>query len=303
MSLYNNVQQSLGSSGGSNWLTQGVMGNVNSLLGQAGSAVSNALGGGVLVNAVTKGVQNAASHAVEKTINKYIPKQIQKAVNVGMSATSDLLNGNWQEAGMKVLRSGLIGDLFPKSSGIISQYAAYGVPTPMYGGVSPAEAKRIYEESRGETFAKKNLWLIEVSSPLNCAVSGRFNLFATELEYSPFIVQGDKVKVGGATVDSVTSNDPVELTVTTLDDSAGSIKLWFAAHHAAAVARDGTVGEPGKYAIRVKIVHHFISDTGEGYQDIGLFRPESLQVSLSRRDDNLEELQMTFSQLDTFMEP
>ena len=65
------------------------------------------------------------------------------------------------------------------------------------------------------------------------------------------------------------------------------------------------MGTPAQYAIKIRVVHSFVT-TGSnrgGYEDIGLFRPSSLDVSLSRREDGLQEMQMTFSQLDTFMRP
>ena len=96
-----------------------------------------------------------------------------------------------------------------------------------------------------------------------------------------------------------------ELRLTTIDDQQGTLKRWFAAHHGAAAPRDGTVGVPDSYAITIKVVHAFItrgSNRG-GYEDIGMFRPANMALSLSRREDGLEEVQMSFSQLDTFMRP
>jgi hypothetical protein len=136
-------------------------------------------------------------------------------------------------------------------------------------------------------------------------MSQRFNLFATEVEYEPFIVAGEKRRVGGAVIDAVQGAEHVELRLTTIDDQQGTLKRWFAAHHGAAAARDGTVGVPDSYAITIKVVHAFItrgSNRG-GYEDVGMFRPANMAVSLSRREDGLEEVQMSFSQLDTFMRP
>lgn len=186
----------------------------------------------------------------------------------------------------------------------------WGTPTPMMGGLTPQEARRILKQVLGENRAKKSLFLLEITSSLQGGqlnMPERFNLFATDVEYSPFIIEGEKIKVGGTSIDAVSGNEAVELSITTLDDEQGSLKKWFAAHHLAAASRDGTVSEPGKYAIKVRIVHAACTDELasklSGYESLGLFRTANLAVSLSRREDALEELQMTFSQLDTFMRP
>lgn len=180
----------------------------------------------------------------------------------------------------------------------------------LFGGITPREAREMVTSMLAEQFARKNLFLVEVTSNLGGGtlnMPSRFNMFVTDIEYSPFILQGEKVPIGGAQADTMTGNDPVELQITTMDDRQGTLKRWFAAHARAAAARDGTVSEPGKYAIRIAIAHSFIESSrasaGNAFEVIGLFRPATLAVSLSRRDDALEELQMTFSQLDTFMRP
>ena len=181
--------------------------------------------------------------------------------------------------------------------------------TPVFGGISPQDAKLIYDQMRSETFAKKNLWRVTVTSSLASVnvPAERFNLFATEVDYSVFTIQADKVKIGGMTVDLVDSAEPIELRITTLDDQSGTLKRWFRAHFEAVTANDGTVNEPAKYAIGIKVSHGFINPDEEPedgrFEINGYFRPQSLDLSLSRREDALEEISMTFSQLDTFMRP
>lgn len=305
MSLYNNVAESL--SGGS--LFGSIRSGMNAALGGVADAATQAMGGGKLAQTVTRMGQSAAVNAGMNVVNKHIPMHAQRALNVGAGAVGDLMRGDWDSAGLRVLNSGLLNEYLPGFGGGVAAQAAYwGGETPLLGGISPAEAKRIYDEVRGERLSKKNLWLLEVTSRLGGGgmnMPDRFNLFSTEVEYSPFIIAGDKHRVGGAVIDGVQGSEPVELRLTTLDDDTGSLKRWFAAHHGAAAARDGTLGKPDSYAITIKVVHSFItagSNRG-GYEDIGLFRPVNLDVSLSRREDGLQELLMTFSQLDTFMRP
>lgn len=180
--------------------------------------------------------------------------------------------------------------------------------TPIMGGVTPREAKEIFESVHEQKYARKNLWLIEVTSNLNSGeqdIPGVFNLFATEVSYSPCIMTGEAVKIGGANYDAVRGHEPSELSITTYDDAKGTIKKWFAAHHHAASSTDGTVSEPASYAITFRIVHSAITnETADGaFEATGYFRPTNLECTLSRSDDGMEEVQMTFAQLDTFMRP
>lgn len=302
MSLYNNVAERLSTSG----LFGALRTTLSSAIGGVTDSAAQALGGGKVAQTVANMGKSAAVNASMNLVNKHVPIQAQRAINVGFGAVGDIMQGDWDSAGMRILQSGLLNEFLSGISGVASQTAYWGAPTPLWGGISPTEAKRIYDEVRGENHSKKNLWLIEVSSSLSGDMSQRFNIFATEVDYSPFIVAGDKRRVGGAVVDAVQGAEPVELRLTTMDDQDGNIKRWFAEHHAAAAPRDGTVGVPDSYAITIKVVHSFItreSVRGSGYEDIGLFRPVNLDVSLSRREDGLQEIQMTFSQLDTFMRP
>lgn len=299
MSLYNNVAESLSASG----LLGSIKSGISSAVGGVSSSVSSALGGGKLATAVTKYGANMANTAAQNMINKHISPQMAKMINTGGGMLGDVLSGDFEGAAVRLLDSGLLSKYFPGLGGIASQAAYWGTPTPLMGGISPSEAKRIHDESRATEFARKNLFLIEIDSPLQGDVSSRFNLFVTDVEYTPMILSGDKRKIGAAHTDAVNSSDPIELRITTLDDKSGFIKRWFMAHAGAAVARDGTVGTPASYAVGVKIVHAFITSESNqgGYEDVGLFRPANIDISLSRREDGLQEVQMTFTQLDTFM--
>ena len=301
MSLFNNVAANLKENlKDVTSIASGIKGAVSGIADSAMDFVGDSAFGSALV----QGAQGVAMQAASGLVNKYVPASAQKIINTGIGAGKAILSGDWDQAGMELLSSGLVGQLFPGMRGLAAQLAYWGVPTPLFGGISPTEAKRIYDEIRGEKLAKKNLWLLEVTSALSGGglnIPSRFNMFATSVEYTPFTVNGDKVTVGASNVDLVGSCGPVEMNISTLDDQDGSLKRWFALHHSAATASDGTIGEPGKYAIRIKIVHSFIEENDSAYTDIGLFRTESLSHSLSRREDDLQELQMTFSQLDTFM--
>lgn len=195
-----------------------------------------------------------------------------------------------------------------RSAPIRGNGSYWSTATPVFGGISAQEAKQIYDQMRAETFGKKNIWRVTISSDLESGtydMPERFNLFATDVEYSPFMLQGDKAKIGSVAIDFIDSAEAIELRITTLDDQKGTLKRWFEKHFRAAASLDGTVLEPGNYAVKITVAHGFINPDEEPnhFEIKGYFRPQSLDVSLSRREDALEEVSMTFSQLDTFMRP
>lgn len=300
MSLYNNAAARAMGGG----LFGSLKSGIGAAIGGVASQAAGALGGGRFATTVTNMGAHMATQAATNFIDQRISSKAQRAIDLGAGVLYDGLRGDWDGAAMRLLDSGMLSSLFPKSmGGLVAQAQYWGTPTPLFGGISPQEAKRIYDQMRLHQLAKKNLFLLEVSSPLQGDVSERFNLFATDVDYSPFILTGDKHRVGGAIVDSVTGSEPVELSLTTMDDQSGFLKRWFATQYASAVSMDGTVGLPANYYVRFRIVHAFINKAAAqtAYQDIGLFRPANLDVNLSRKEDGLQELNMTFSQLDSFM--
>lgn len=178
---------------------------------------------------------------------------------------------------------------------------------PLLGGVKPGELYEVFEQVKSQKYSKKNLWLLEISSRLNSGaqnVPKLFNLFATSVSYTHGTISGEATKIGAANYDVVQGVEPVELTITAYDDATGTLKKWFSAHQAAAVASDGTIAEPDAYAITVRILHGFVKrPDSTPYENVGLFRPVSMELSLDRHEDGLEEITMQFAQLDTFMRP
>lgn len=302
MSLYNNVSESLSSGGLIGAINDGVRG----VTGRVSSGVADALGGGRLATAAASYGEHMANTSASRLINKHVTPEMARVINTGGGMAGDLMSGDFEGAAIRLLDSGLLSQYLPGLGGIASQSKYWGGrPIPLLGGIGALEAQEIHERARQTQFAKKNLFLIEISSPLQGDVSSLFNLFATDVDYTPMVISGDKRQVGAAHVDTVSSSDPIEIRITTLDDKSGYIKKWFMAHAGAAAARDGVVSPAGRYAINIKIVHAYITQSSNigGYEDKGLFRPGNIDLSLSRREDGLEEIQMTFSQLDTFMRP
>lgn len=297
MSLYNNTSNQLT---GAFSLTGSVKSLVGGAVGSLGGAIADKVGGGLLVQAGASLVGNMAANAAVGLVNKHIPPSAQRAIGTGVGMLSDLKSGNVIGAGLKLLDSGLLDGVLSGQGG----NGFMGRSNPLFGGITPARAKMLYENARGQEHAKKNLFLVEVESRLDGAsVSEVFNMFVIGLDYEPFTVSGEKRKVGGSTVDTVTGGEPTDLSFTTLDDKEGTLKRWFSAHHAAASPKNGTVGVPEQYAIKFKIYHGGVEARSARYVDIGYYRPVKLGVSLSRSEDAMEQLEMSFTQIDTFMEP
>lgn len=236
----------------------------------------------------------AAVSIAKSMAGKFIPPQVTRGINKGLGALADLSNGNI---------IGAVDRFFPDAlGGLLTQANYFGTPTPLFGGISPYEAKMIFDEAQSNKLCRKNLWLIELQSNLYGDDSYRFNLFCTSLDYAPFTISGEKHKIGAAHVDTVNSGDPVELRMTTYDSEDGFIKRWFEEHCNAMVSKDGTVGVPNDYAVKITIVHGFITQDSNrgGYENVGWFRPANIELSLSRSEQAMAELQLSFVQMDTF---
>lgn len=180
---------------------------------------------------------------------------------------------------------------------------------------------KLYRSYRDIQRARKNHFIIKVSSALRGDFSDVFNLLVTDLEFSPLNLSGDKKKVGGAYIDSVTGSEATELRFTTYDDQNGTIRQWFEDHAVFVCGKDGTFGLPSSYAIKFEIFRGYnrsmsiknqnlLSDMSsllfdvsndQGFLSVGLFRPVTYDESLSRKEQSLTELSLVFTQLDTFM--
>lgn len=299
MSLYNNVSDSLIKSlNGGNFLG-GVDTSIRDGISGATGKAAELAGGGKLANNIAGRVSSMAGSAASNALNSHIPPELKRAINTGADSVNTLLNGgSWDDVASNILDSGVADQVLGRLAG--NSYM--GKKTQLYGGISANDAKRIHSEAITTKRAKKNLFLLKVKSALGGDQSHEFNLFCTDIDHSPLIISGDRANVGGASVDLPTSSDADEMRITTMDDRNGTMKKWMEKHGAAVVARDGTVGVPANYMITIEIEHAFVGDA-RGYVSKGIYRAVTYESSLSRKDDAMEEISMTFTQLDTFMRP
>ncbi|GAB4059107.1 hypothetical protein [Uliginosibacterium sediminicola] len=308
MSLFNDVSARLASEATAASLSSsGARGALSLALGSAADAVVSTVGGGVL-GTLARGGTTMAQNAIANTVDGFIPPGSLAALDVGSRALGDVLSGNFSGAGQRLMESGFLDAVVPGLRGIAIQERYWKTPTPMFGGLTPAEARAMFMDTVGVRRAKKNLWILEVSSNVlgSDQPELRFNLLASEVEYAPNTITGDRRRIGGVVSEALQSSEPVEMRITTFDDEQGSLKKWFDAHAKRTVHQDGTFGVPGGsngYAIKIKIVHgtNSTAKMGGAYYDAGYFRTANEEISLSRREDAFQELQLTFAQLDTFM--
>jgi len=300
MSLFNELSRQVTLEGiGKGRLS--LLGARDSILGKISGGVQGAFGNTALGGALGSIAANKAATALGGIANNELLGQADR----GLSIAQDLFDGNFSDAGVNLLGSGFLDGIFFGASVYGSQARYLHSKNELFGGITPLQAKQIITDLQAVKFAKNNLFLLEISSSwmTDYDATRIFNLFCTSLNYSAQTISGDKRKIGGATIDAVVSTEPVELSLTTLDSKNGYLKQWFKDHAAATVSQDGTVGLPSRYAIKIKVIHSVIAqeDIGNGYNGEGLYRPGAIETSLSRHEHGLEEITMTFSQLDTCM--
>ncbi len=183
--------------------------------------------------------------------------------------------------------------------------------TPLLGGITLDQAARMHAEMRSVDRAKKNLFVIEVSdlsTSNNSLPEGdgfySFNFFAVEVNYAPLTISGEKRRVGGVMLDGLTGNEPVEMRITTFDDTEGTLKRWFSSKAESIAHKDGTVGVPADYLVKIVVSHAFVAGAeGKPFREEFLMRAVNIEHDLSRRDDAMAELQMTFTETDTQVRP
>ncbi|MCF7995285.1 MAG: hypothetical protein K9L88_10650 [Chromatiaceae bacterium] len=244
-------------------------------------------------------IVNTAANAVTSQIGADTMTSIQTGFDaVGMAASGDF------EGLASLALSELSGHVGGFAGDVLGQMHHGGSGGSMiHGGISPADAVQLYREAMAATHARKNLFFISIESNYFNDFSGLFNLYAIDVERGPSEVSGSKARVGSAQIDLLTQSEPVVLRITTMDDAKGTLKKWFEVQTAAVARADGSFGVPGGpngYALTITIQHAFAAGFG-GFTGKVLCRPQSYEVGLSRREDAVEELQMSFMQLDTFL--
>lgn len=278
----------------------GQVGNANSALGNAEGGALGAIGSGV-----------------GKVLNN-------DYVKTGVGAFN-------QATGLMDNVKGLIG---AAKSFLADPYQV--VPNPLLGGYSRKETQKMAQLAMSKAYAKNNLFLVRLIDPnfptrskelksfpsdFEADAQSKFDLLAMSVSYNPVAITGDAVKLGMLQGDSIQQSERVEIRMTFLDFSNGTIKRYLIAKKNRMVNKDGTANTPSSYLILLTI-HHLdqtIGTTKIGKKTIGFFdeekllkgsqeqsylvRVSSLDIDLNKREDSLQELQVTFTQIDQFMLP
>ena len=141
------------------------------------------------------------------------------------------------------------------------------------------------------------------SRSISAIAINSFDLLCMDVSYGPSIIS-DHVQVGSGFIDRPTGRNPIEMSITTMDDEAGSLKRWFNGKLDQVTHLDGTFGLPKDYIVGIEIVHAIPSDQVPGYKlaysKTMKMRPQSIQMDLSRRDQAVAEHQLVFSQFDSW---
>lgn len=240
-------------------------------------------------------IETQAPRLLTDAAERYLPAHLRTALNQMVDAYE---SGSALDAAQQVGLRALINS----GQFLAVRELFLNTENPLMGGLTPLQAVDLI--SRSPRRAQANLFVVSVT-PIDSSaenVSDSFNMLCTNAEYSPFTVSGEYQNVGGAKVSTIAGNEAVELTLTTNDDMSGTLKRWFAQMSARAAAGDGTVGVPASYGIRIAITHAFAGGDipDAAYTDEGVYRTANLALSTRRGENALAELNMTFSQLDTF---
>lgn len=264
--------------------------------------------GNLLMNAVrVTATRSVKSSIIDRALNAGAQVAIKKVVSkIPASARKHLpLARKLLSGGVSGLIDGALDNLFEKFgiNGTLLPGSAAAGPSQLLGGITLQQAKEIFDQSIATDFAKKNLWCIRVRN-LQGGTPLDINLFATDVSYPGFTVTGDAVHVGSGSFDTVTNSERREMRVVTMDDTGGSVKRWFAERHDVMCHADGTFGLPIEYLFRVDVLHAFINEETDGapagWVDTFIMRPGNMDLDLSRREDGMQEIQLTFVQWDTF---
>ena len=224
-------------------------------------------------------------------VGKFVPKKLQGTVNRA-------LRGDIGGAIADGLGNAVTGAVAEKLGKL-----------RLLGGISLSEAERIAAEVQSTSYAKKNLWYLQIGEWETEAgyedIGHAFNMFATDVSYSPGSITSEGKPIGMGVMDGISGTERAELRITTYDDARGTIRGWFAAKKAKVAHDDGTVGLPIEYLIKILVGQSATDEMGGTlfgqFTETYLLRPTSIDYELSRTEDGLQQIQMTFSQFDTFM--
>src|SRR5690606_872553 len=125
---------------------------------------------------------NAATKAIPQNARKHLPLARELLVN----GPGGLINAGLDSV---LLKYGVLGT----ASNMPEHSAAYFGPNDLLGGLTLKEAREIFQRSIATDYAKKNLFLVNVTNLDGAAQEFDFNFFVTEISYPGATVAGEAV--------------------------------------------------------------------------------------------------------------
>ncbi|WP_109479094.1 hypothetical protein [Paraburkholderia sp. C35] len=307
MSIFDAVARDLGA--GSNSSRFDDINQRPQLGGSTGSGglldnVNSALNGLNSLNVGGFSVGGAGTALVKNAVGKLAPQ--------ASGALSKALRGDLLGAGLDAFGQTALGKRINNAltSDTATQLLFEATANPLLGGITPLEARQIIQEMQSTNYAKKNLFFLEIldfypGNGVAGKTSGLFNLFATSVSIGPCTAEADAINVGSAQMDSVHGSSRTEMRITTFDDAYGSIQRWFETRFDGMAHNDGTFGVPADYLVQVRLLQAAVNDTVMqrfgGLERKWVMRPGTLETEMNRGEDGLQEIQLSFTQFDTFM--
>lgn len=245
--------------------------------------------------------ERLAAKAVQKAVSETkIPPKIARHMPIARRILSGDIDGAIDQAVSE--RFGLARTGGPMGEG----WARVGGPSRLLGGITPKRVKQIYQQMAGIEYAKKNLWVLRITDlrPQRGDEFSSINLFAVDVAHSQYAINSNDTRLGSGHFNVPDNGAPVEVRVTSLDDSYGSVKRWFRDRHLRVCRPDGTHGLPINYLMLCEIVHAVIDeveDKSDAYADRIICRAGSIETDLSRSEDALQQLQFSLVEHDSFL--
>lgn len=274
-------------------------------------------------------------------VNSTLGKVEGGALNAASTGLGKVLNNDYVKTGLGLFNQAT--SLMDNVKGLIGSAKSFladpyqVVPNPLLGGYSRKETQKQAQLAFKTAYAKNNLFVVRLfdknypytktitlNSEAGLPDSARhlWDLLAIGVSFNPIAITGDAVKLGMLQGDSLQQSERVEVRMTLLDTAQGEIKRYLSAKKKQMISRDGTANPPKDYVLEMLIIHldQTIGRTKIGGKYIGIYdelelleksytkhryqvRVSSLDIDLNKREDSLQELQVTFTEVDSFMTP
>lgn len=310
-------------------IASGVGSGIQSRLnGMGQSILSGSVPSGRNLTAIARSAYTRASTAIKDQSIGYVRGQVGAVIKGIGNDVSSVVSSNFTEisatnsvasiSNATDSLAGFVGGILDKKK-VRSKGQTF--PSWLAAGNSLSTLQQQTIDHIETHYARKNLWYIEIEDENPNTMTGglirRLNQFAVDLNYTPWTIQSEDVQVGSLHMDGVTGSERTEIRLTTFDDARGLLQKWFYGKCGQISNGDGTFGVPRDYMLKFRIRKMAVSreewvhsntqglkfGKDSSWDDAFTVRPTSIEIDLSRRDQALQELQMTFTQMDTNIQP